>query len=157
MRRWILAFLALFLFVPITAGTAPYVAEQLLTATDLVNTNQLSRWIVSPGAENLMCIFDVTAISGASAQVVFYVVACSAPELTAGACVDDTDITLWYSSGAITTAIETEVVLTQVATSGEHADMADVELVGPLPPVWAIRQGETGSTTVSYTADCVWW
>lgn len=159
LRRLALLIAALALLVlPSTAGSGPfYTAEQLLTATDLVDTKQKSRWISTPDFEGLACTLDVTAISGASAAVYIYIIGCDPPEVAAAGCVNYNDSTVWYAGTAVSTVTEYSLIVSRDVTSGIQGAAFDKDAWGPLPPVWAAYIHETGSTTVSYTLDCMWW
>ena len=145
------------LLAPTLASSAPFRAEQLLTATDLVDTSQLSRWVVSKqGAEHLYCEADLTAIAGGGA-VILELIACKPDEIVDDGCVNLTDGNPWAIATSMTTArIERMVVLPTVPV-GDAGSMSDAEFVIPLPPIWAVHMNETGATTLSYTVDCVWW
>ena len=128
----------------------------LLTATDLVDTDQLSRWVVTPkGTDRLYCEVDVTAIAGGG-SVKFEVIACKPSNILDDGCTDITDGDVWYLGSAVSTVTTDRIAILPFTTTGEETSMSDVEIVGPLPPLWAIQMNETGSTTLTYTVDCVW-
>lgn len=135
-----------------------YEAEQLLTATDLVDTDQLSRWITSPdGATVVYCAADLTAIAGGG-DVTMSIVACNPSNVVGNDCVDINDASTWYV-GTTVAAVPTNdlLMVVPITTVGEDANMNDVEVVGPVPALWAVLMDEDGATTLTYTVDCVWY
>lgn len=165
---WKLLLASMLLFLPIV-GTAGdniqmpgshdiiYEAEQLLTATDLVDTDQISRWITSPdGATVVYCHADLTALAGGG-NVTMSIVACNPANVVDDDCVDINDASTWYV-GSVMVGVDRDLLMVvPITTVGEDGNMNDVEVVGPVPALWAVFMDENGATTSSYTVDCVWY
>lgn len=145
------------LLTPTPAPSKPYTVEVMMTALGLTDTDQISRWVsTTKEMRHLQCFVDLTAITGGG-SVRLEILGCKMQETFTDSCVDATDALVWYQGSSLV-AIDTDtVLLSPQIIAGSEATIADVKLVGPLPPRWAIAMNETGSTTLSYTVACAWW
>ena len=110
---------ALMLLVAMPSAAAPFHAEEMLTATALVDTDQLSRWVVTAkGTSRLYCEIDLTAISGGG-SVKFGLFACKPSNILDDGCTDITDGDVWYLCSAVSPVATDRIAILPFTTTGE--------------------------------------
>ena len=145
------------LIAPPLASSAPFKSKELLDESALVDTSAFSAYVVTgKNVDHLYCEFDLTAISGGGG-VTMQIVACNPAEIEADGCVNASDGSIWYQGASLTSTGNERLMVMAAAPVGDEATMTDIEIVGPVPAVWAIVMPETGSTTLTYTVTCQWW
>ncbi len=157
-RTWLSLLVAIgLLIVPSLASSAPFKSKRILAVDAIPDVSVFGGWVViNKGVKHLWCDFDLDTITGGG-SVQLTLLGCLPDEVVADGCDNATDGVIWALGTSLNAAGTDRVMVMPFAPVGDEATMSDVELVMPVPPVWGIHMVETGSTTLTYTINCMWW
>jgi len=157
-RTWLSMLVLIGLLIaPTLASSAPFKSKELLDETALVDTSAFSAYVVTgKNVNHLYCEFDLATITGGG-SVIMQIVACNPVEIEADGCVNASDGAVWYQGASLSSQTNERLMVMPAVPVGDESSMTDVEIVGPIPAVWAIVMPETGTTTLTYTVTCQWW